>query len=64
MSAKNEHYCDTGKKFYAERRDAAQDLASLSRRNKKQVFSTYKCEECGGYHISTVSKKIRLFKRK
>jgi len=60
----SETFCDTGKERYDSPGAASKAISSLSRRNKKHKFSTYKCSECGGYHITTVTKKIRFYKRK
>lgn len=57
-------FCDTGKERFESPGADSMALRSLSKRNRKHTFSTYKCEECNGYHITTVSKKIKKYKRK
>lgn len=63
MSANEKIFCDTGKNVYVKKGDASSDIVSLSKKSK-HVFSTYKCDECGYYHISTTSKKIKKYRRK
>jgi len=62
--ANNEQYCDNGKVMYSTKAEASPQISSLSKRNRKHKFSVYKCEICGCFHIVTVTKQVRKYKRK
>jgi hypothetical protein len=52
------HCCDTGKVCYETHGQATANFAGLVQRSlKKHKYSTYKCDRCGHYHISTFTKK-------
>lgn len=59
-----EQYCDNGKVMYKNPGDATPQLKSLSKRNRKHKYSTYFCKLCGCYHIATVTKNVRKYRRK
>jgi len=54
----SDRYCVTGKVCFVSPQAASERIRSLSSRKKKQTFSTYKCHECGEFHITTSSKKL------
>jgi len=53
-----EVYCDTGKQCFESPAAAAPTKASLSKRGHKKKYSTYRCQVCGFFHITTSSKKL------
>lgn len=54
--------CD--KRSYDSAKDAAEDLGGLRQRNRRHKFSMYKCQLCGYYHITTVTKRTLRPNRK
>ena len=48
--------CD--KRSYETPKDAHEDLAGLRQRSRGHKFSLYRCDKCGNYHITTITKKI------
>lgn len=56
MIQNTKQICD--KVTYNTQREAAKDIVSLSKKDKKHKFGTYTCKECGRIHIHTINKKI------
>lgn len=56
--------CATGKYGYQKYKDAAQHIASLGRRQAKHKYRVYKCNECGEFHVSTITKNTMWIPKK
>lgn len=57
-------FCDTGKICYDTRKQAATAAANLSRGDRKNKYSFYKCPVCGSFHTNTVKKNRGLLPKK
>lgn len=58
-------FCE--KQSFKKREDATDMLIGLSKKHKKQKFRVYKCDLCGFFHLTTLTKKkkhLRSSKRK
>lgn len=49
-------YCDNNKEIFPRRSDGLDRIINL-RRKGRHTYALYKCDVCGGFHITTTTKK-------
>lgn len=57
-------FCDNGKICFDSPKEAATAAANLSKHDKKNKYSFYKCSFCKKFHTNTVKKKKKLLPKK
>ena len=55
-----DNYCENGKIIHATHKAAGDQIKSLAKRKNGHKYSSYKCELCGGFHITTITKCRRV----